>query len=624
MIHDTLQSQGKDLPLISLITPVYNTQNYVITCIESVLKQTYQNFEMICVDDGSTDRSAELIARIAYNDPRIRLIRMENHGQGYERNLAMNEAKGEYILFLDSDDYLEPVALDLAVTRAEEDGSDFVVFDWKTYNPVAKTSNYSNLDSFFTERVLNGEDCLILLQTNPVYTVNKLFRRSFLNDKNILFADRRLYEDQIFWFKAVMSAEKVSLIPSPLYRITINSTSSTRVDCDTDIHYKSYLCAVHEVIDLVNHLDSPINERARYALVKYLLEKFILYYFKRTPLNLRKEFVQQFLEALSQFEFQDFEEWKLLSELTKYDVFKRKDARTFKFLLSLAVVHKPAAKRIMKKAKEKLKRLYARWKNRLKRLLRVKGKPAKLNPWRKYNSYLKQTLYPDVILFAGFDFRYTGNSRYLFEEMLRQGCDKKLFFVTNDPLAPFQHRVEPNSDRYARMLARARVVVFESWIPANYKKQAHAIWVQLWHGTPLKRMLFDSNQKALLTLNPNHNLLKFKDIARWDYLLVDNPNIKSFFQTAFLFPPEKMLEGGYPRVKYLLERKDDSDYKKMLKSLYDIPLHKKVILYLPTWRDYNYRMTDEDCDTAYALDIEQLQALLGKDYFIIRDRKSVV
>jgi len=138
MIHDTIQAEGKELPLVSIIIPVYNAQDYVGICIQSVLDQTYQNFEIICVSDGSTDKSIEIIRRLAYDEPRIQLIQIENHGQGYARNLALKRAQGKYILFLDADDFIEPITLDISVTRAEKDASDFVVFDWRYYNPVTR------------------------------------------------------------------------------------------------------------------------------------------------------------------------------------------------------------------------------------------------------------------------------------------------------------------------------------------------------------------------------------------------------------------------------------------------------------------------------------------------------
>ena len=335
MIHDTIQSQGENLPLVSVIIPVYNAQDYVALCIESVLNQTYQNFEVICVDDGSADKSIEIIKRLVYRDSRFHFIQIENHGQGYARNLGLEKARGKYVMFLDSDDFIESITLDLAVTRAEEDESDFVVFDWRYYNPVAKASNYCNKDMFFSEKILEGEECLKLFQVASIFTVNKLYRHSFLEDKNVRYAEGYLYEDNPYWIKAVVLAAKVSLIHSPLYRVTISQTSSTKTNTNTDKHCKSFICAVSDSVDFLNEANERLNEAARYHLTKYFTEKFIYYYLKRTPREFQKAFLRQFVDVISRLDFQNQGNWKLLFWVTKLNVFKRKSYQAFTALLSI-------------------------------------------------------------------------------------------------------------------------------------------------------------------------------------------------------------------------------------------------------------------------------------------------
>ena len=154
MIHDTIKSQNKDLPLISVIMPVFNTQDFLAVSIESVLNQTYENFELICVDDGSTDESASIIRSYIAKDKRITLTQIENHGQGFVRNMAVKElAKGKYIQFLDADDYLNPLTLELAVARAENDESDLVIYDWYYFKPMGLTESYVNQDKLFSSQI---------------------------------------------------------------------------------------------------------------------------------------------------------------------------------------------------------------------------------------------------------------------------------------------------------------------------------------------------------------------------------------------------------------------------------------------------------------------------------------
>lgn len=99
--------ESKVLPKVSIIVPVYKTEAYIAECLDSVLAQTYQDFEVICVDDGSPDNSVEIIKEYSKNDPRISYVRQENAGLSAARNTGIRNAKGEYILPLDSDDMLE-------------------------------------------------------------------------------------------------------------------------------------------------------------------------------------------------------------------------------------------------------------------------------------------------------------------------------------------------------------------------------------------------------------------------------------------------------------------------------------------------------------------------------------
>lgn len=107
------------LPLISVLIPVYEVEEYLDRCVQSVLAQTYENFEVVMVDDGSKDRSAEIASRYAEEYENIRLVRSEHAGVSHARNLLLENAKGEYVFFLDSDDFIDPETLqmlyDLAV-----------------------------------------------------------------------------------------------------------------------------------------------------------------------------------------------------------------------------------------------------------------------------------------------------------------------------------------------------------------------------------------------------------------------------------------------------------------------------------------------------------------------------
>src|SRR5699024_12859573 len=123
------------------------------------------------------------------------------------------------------------------------------------------------------------------------------------------------------------------------------------------------------------------------------------------------------------------------------------------------------------------------------------------------------------ILFMGFDYRYTGNSRYIFEKLLKKGY-KNIKFVTmqNEELEE-EFRIEPQSKEMFENMYTSKIIVFESWIPNKFIKRNNQIWVQLWHGSPLKQMLFDTDEGGTIEKPPKHQVTTYNDIQRSDILL---------------------------------------------------------------------------------------------------------
>ena len=116
------------MPAISIIIPIYNVEKYLRRCLESVQNQTFQDWEAICVNDGSPDNSADIVREFAARDARFKLVNKENGGLSDARNAGMAVASGEYILYLDSDDFIHPQTLEITHHMAVRDGSDMVAF----------------------------------------------------------------------------------------------------------------------------------------------------------------------------------------------------------------------------------------------------------------------------------------------------------------------------------------------------------------------------------------------------------------------------------------------------------------------------------------------------------------
>ena len=601
---ETSKQSRRKQPLVSVIIPAYNNERFLGDCIESVLRQTYNKYEIIIVNDQSTDDTLYLARQYQLKYDFIKIIdNPQNMGQGYCRNHALLHAKGEYILFLDSDDFLEPVTLEVAINKIEDDHSDLVVFDWKYYKTNTRAYIYNNKDAFFSKKELTGNECLDLLQVKTHFTVNKLYSKKFLVRNNVKYGEGYIYEDTKFWVNVCLKAKKVSLIHSPLYNVRISSTSSTKTNYDTDYHYKSYIRAVETAMGLLKEHE---DNEAYYHLYKYFIRKFWSYYETRVPSQYKKAFLNEFVAVMHGASLANYDVPNKLTRWTfRAGIFTHNRPRTFHVIYFLYKVKKKY-RQAMRTAKLKLR----------KHLKSHRGN-KNIQYWKELGQLQKN----DIILFMGFNGRYTGNSRYLFEQALARRKDN-VYYVTNSNMVADKYRVTPKSETFYSLFYSARIVIFESWVPKYLRKTTGATWVQLWHGTPIKKMLFDSNEKEITSRSATHKARKYRDVSQWDYLVTDNPNANTVFERAFLIPRKRILSLGYPRVKYLVDHKDDNVLKDKIKQELGISPKKKVVLYLPTWRDYNYGADADKFDFNYLMDVDRLQQVLGDEYNVIAKNHS--
>ena len=310
---------------VSVIIPAYNVEDYIGECIESINNQTYSNYEVIIVNDGSTDKTIDIIKQYQEKYEWIKVIDIENSGQGYARNIALKEAVGKYILFLDADDFLEPITLQLAIDRIKKDKSDFVVFDWKYYSQKTGNYRYVNKDKFFNKAILENDQCLVLLRIKHYFTVNKLYSKEFLMENDIKYGERYIYEDVPFWTKVCVCAKKVSLIHSPLYNVRINRTSTTKTNHNTDKHYIGFIKAASDSIKILKENYKADNNGDYYYLYNYLMGKFNVYYKIRIPRRLKRKFVFEFVNIMSNaIELTDLNiKNSLIRAGFKYNIFHR-------------------------------------------------------------------------------------------------------------------------------------------------------------------------------------------------------------------------------------------------------------------------------------------------------------
>lgn len=203
---------------VSVIMPIYNAYDYLRPAIDSVLDQTLSEIELICIDDGSTDSSFELIKEYQQRDERVRIVTETNAGPALARNNGIKRARGEYLAFLDADDFFEPTLLEKLYNAAKEKDLDIAIAEYDIYNSRKATFEAvqpCEHEAVFAEGTVTSKNLCpdkIFLSTNGA-AWNKLFRRSFVVEKQITFLrDVKIYEDVYFVVAALSLAERVGKI----------------------------------------------------------------------------------------------------------------------------------------------------------------------------------------------------------------------------------------------------------------------------------------------------------------------------------------------------------------------------------------------------------------------------
>lgn len=217
---------------VSVIMPIYNAYDYLRPAIDSVLDQTLREIELICIDDGSTDHSLEIIKEYQQGDVRVRIVTENNAGPSTARNKGIIRARGEYIIFLDADDFYEPTLLESLYNRATRDSLDVTVVKFDIYNnKQAKFTPgiYEEHDSIFSHGavVSKNEFPDYILQSATGYAWNKLFSTAFIREKELAFApELYVFEDVHFVATALSLAERVGRVDEVLIHHRVYSDQS--------------------------------------------------------------------------------------------------------------------------------------------------------------------------------------------------------------------------------------------------------------------------------------------------------------------------------------------------------------------------------------------------------------
>lgn len=223
---------------VSVIVPMYNVRPYIGECLESLKNQTYEDFEAICIDDGSTDGTLEVARAVVGDDERFVFISQKNAGQSAARNVGIKNAKGRYVLFLDSDDCYEDRTLQTLFDRAERDNLDVLYFSARTvYEDVSVRASYR--DDYegraFIDGVMTGQELFERFTEEDSFSVSpalQFIRRRFLTESDISFFEGIIHEDNLFTGLVLACASRAAFLNEQLYvrRVRAGSTMTSRRD----------------------------------------------------------------------------------------------------------------------------------------------------------------------------------------------------------------------------------------------------------------------------------------------------------------------------------------------------------------------------------------------------------
>lgn len=249
------------MPEISIIVPVYNVEQYLSKCLDSVLCQTFEDFELLLINDGSTDNSSEICERYAKQDDRIHYMTQKNQGLGRTRNVGINAAAGSYIMFVDSDDYIAENMLEILYQNILFSSADIAVCG--LYN-VYKTRCMPQCDQIeqFTCDNVQAFKLLLIGEKIPGSSCNKLFKKELL--ERVRYPEGILYEDVAFHTSLMQAVKTVHVDTTPLYYYVHRENSITTEKFNS--RSMMFIYAYRDTLRLVEDKYPSVLPAARFKL----------------------------------------------------------------------------------------------------------------------------------------------------------------------------------------------------------------------------------------------------------------------------------------------------------------------------------------------------------------------
>lgn len=281
---------------VSVVIPVYNVEDFLGECLDSITNQTLSDIEIICVNDGSKDRSLDILNEYAERDSRITVIDQENGGHAAATNRGMENATGKYLFLMDSDDILDLTALEKTYEVCEQKQVDFVIFQAINYymdkDEYLEEENYSMnaLADRVGDSIFSWQDVKEFVFSISVTPWSKLYRREFIEKHNIRFPEGLVFDDNVFFYDVLFAAERITFLREHLFKRRWYPTSSTRAG---DQRFIDYI----EISNLIWSIFKKYGVFDEFKSQLYNKKINTVYYWYK---NIKEEFKGQFFSQMKE------------------------------------------------------------------------------------------------------------------------------------------------------------------------------------------------------------------------------------------------------------------------------------------------------------------------------------
>ncbi len=576
------------MPRLSIVVPVFKVQGYIRECLDSILRQSFTDLEVIAVDDCSPDGSSRILDEYAERDSRVTVLHLpENVGLGRARNAGVERATGDYLLFLDSDDSYIDGALEAVARRLEAcEDPDVLVFDhvrsyW--WNVVRPSVFGEQLAAAGTRTAGVTEDPELLNLFAVAW--NKAFRRDFYLHNGLSFLPG-LYEDAPFAYEAMVTAERIGCLARACvdYRQRYQGAitrSPGRKHFDIFPQYAS--------------LFAFLDERPRLDPLRPLLFERMINHFgfclgrpDRVRPSDRREYFRTAADFYRRYRPEGYEPPGGRAGL---------GARTI-----------ASGSYALYGSLETVKRT-RRW--GIKTAQRTKRTAGKVAYRALYRLQRSLPLDENLAVYSAYWDRGVRCNPAAVEAAAKEVAPqlRGVWVVRRESvpdLPPGTDYVLPRSVRYWKVLARAKYLVNNVNFPDHVVKREDQVHLQTHHGTPLKRMGLDQQPFPAAAAGMSFRRL-LQRAARWDYSVSSNPHSTEMWDRVYPCPYEH-LETGYPRND-VYSTATDEDVLALREKL-GIPRDRIALLYAPTMRDYRKGFVPE-------LDLVRMVQELGDDFVLL-------